>query len=478
MAFFVKKLGKKLGAWFIQFLKDLSTAVVSLWRFLFPGVVKQPLFIARSLCKTNTRKQLVQNLFFLLAAYAVSIVLMFCKSLWAGSVYTVILRYILPLALLCGFLAAVYNASSSEFRLLLLMSTCGLLVQTAISTNTAAELIRHHVYAVIGGIAGAVLYYLLTEIEPRCAVRLLNTISVLLYIALLFTTAHHGTKNWFSFSGSSVQGTELTRLLAVVSIARSCTLPEKSDRLRTIAVFETIGLHLLCLVLVNELSTGIIILITGIVLLLLSVRQLRWTALGLGVTGLAGYIVYLTCKLCFQLGGGGILKGGSLIYSKVIMRLHPEQAGDSYQIDQARRSLLLSGWFGSSAEDVYIPAGDTDFVLVSAAKTFGYSFFFVIILLMFALLVLGLIHAEDSSFPGVLCLGSVLTLQIQFLCNAVSALSIGPIMGITCPFLSLGGTSLVVTFFFCGVLLAASSSLPPEKPIFFYKRKGEVDREQ
>ena len=465
MTFFVKKLGR----WLSRLVKDLRSAVVVVSRFLFPGVAKQPLFIAQSLCKASTRKQLVQNLFFVLGVYAVSVALMFCRSLWAGSVYTIVLRYILPLALLCGFLAAVYNASSSEFRLLLLMSTCGLLVQTAISTNTAAELIRHHVYAVIGGIAGAVLYYLLTEIEPRCAVRLLNTISVFLYVALLFTTAHHDTKNWFSFSGSSVQGTELTRLLAVVSIARSCTLPEKSDRQRTIAVFETIGLHLLCLVLVNELSTGIIILITGIALLLLSVRQLRWTALGVGVIGLAGYILYLTCQLCFQLGGGGILRGGSLIYCKIVSRLHPEQAGDSYQIDQARRSLLLSGWFGSSAEDVYIPAGDTDFVLVSAAKTFGYSFFFVIILLMFALLVLALLHT-DQSFPGLLSLACILTLEIQLICNAGSSVGLTPIMGITCPFLSLGGTSLVVTFFFCGVLLAASSSLPPEKPIFFYKR--------
>lgn len=469
MTFFVKKLGR----WLSRFVKDLRSAVVSLWRFLFPGVVKQPLLIARSLCRASTRKQLVQNLFFVLGVYAVSTVLMFCKSLWAGSVYTIVLRYILPLALLCGFLAAVYNASSSEFRICLLLSISGLMTQSVISTNTAAELIRHHVYAVIGGIAGAVLYYLLTEIEPRCAVRLLNTLSLFFYVSLLFSSARHSAKNWLSIGGGSIQGTEITRLLAVICAARICTMPEKSSKQRTVMVFQTLFLHLGFLVLVNELSTGAIILITGIALLLLSVRQLRWTALGLGVTGLAGYIVYLTCKLCFQLGGGSIFRGGSLIYSKIITRLHPEQAADSYQIDQARRSLLLSGWFGSSAEDVYIPAGETDFVLVSAVKTFGYSFFFVIILLMFALLVLGLIHAEDSSFPGVLCLGSVLTLQIQFLCNAASALSIGPIMGITCPFLSLGGTSLVVTFFFCGVLLAASSSLPPEKPIFFYKRSGK-----
>lgn len=467
MTFFVKKL----NAWTIQFVKDVRSVVVSLWRFIFPGLVKQPRIIARSLCKASTRKQLVQNLFFVLGVYAVSTVLMFCKSLWAGSVYTIVLRYILPLALLCGFLAAVYNASSSEFRLLLLMSTCGLLVQTAISTNTAAELIRHHFFAAGAGILAAIACYFLAQLEPRCAVRLLNTLSIFIYVALLFTTAHHGTKNWFSFSGSSVQGTELTRLLAVISIARACTMPEKSDRPRTMLVFETIALHLLSLVFVNELATAVVIFLTGIVLLLLSVRQLRWTALGLGVTSLAGYIVYLTCKLCFQLGGGGIFKGGSLIYSKVITRLHPEQAADNYQLNQASQSLLLSGWFGSSA-DTYVPAGDTDFVLVSAIKTFGYSFFFVVILLMFGLLVLALLHA-DQSFPGLLSLGCILTLEIQFYCNATSALAIGPIMGLTCPFLSLGGTSLVVTFFFCGVLLAASSSLPPEKPIFFYKRGGK-----
>lgn len=275
MTFFVKKL----NAWTIQFVKDVRSVVVSLWRFIFPGLVKQPRIIARSLCKASTRKQLVQNLFFVLGVYAVSTVLMFCKSLWAGSVYTIVLRYILPLALLCGFLAAVYNASSSEFRLLLLMSTCGLLVQTAISTNTAAELIRHHFFAAGAGILAAIACYFLAQLEPRCAVRLLNTLSIFIYVALLFTTAHHGTKNWFSFSGSSVQGTELTRLLAVISIARACTMPEKSDRPRTMLVFETIALHLLSLVFVNELATAVVIFLTGIVLLLLSVRQLRWTAL-------------------------------------------------------------------------------------------------------------------------------------------------------------------------------------------------------
>lgn len=468
MTFFVKKLGR----WLSQFLKDLRSAVVSLVRFLFPGVVQQPLYIFQKLLEKRTWKQVLRNILFVLSAYVVSIILMFFRSLWAGSVYTVILRYILPLALLCGFLAAVYNASSSEFRICLLLSISGLMTQSVISTNTAAELIRHHVYAVIGGIAGAVLYYLLTEIEPRCAVRLLNTLSLFLYVALLFSSARHSAKNWLSIGGGSIQGTEITRLLAVICAARISAMREKSSRQRTFMVFSTLFLHLGFLVLLNEFSIAIVIFVTAILLLLVSVQQLRWSVIGVAATALGGYTTFMVCKLCYQLGGGGILRGGSLIYCKIVSRLHPEQAGDCYQLHQASQSLLLSGWFSSSA-DVYLPAGDTDLVLVSAIKTFGYSFFFVIILLMFGLLVLGLIHAEDHSFPGLLCLGSVLTLQIQFLCNAGSAIGLTPIMGITCPFLSLGGTSLVVTFFFCGVLLAASSSLPPEKPLFFYKRGGK-----
>ena len=468
MTFFVKKLGR----WLSRFLKDLRSAVVVVSRFLFPGVAKQPLYIFQKLLEKRTWKQVLRNILFVLSAYVVSIILMFFRSLWAGSVYTVILRYILPLALLCGFLAAVYNASSSEFWICLLLSISGLMTQSVISTNTAAELIRHHVYAVIGGIAGAVLYYLLTEIEPRCAVRLLNTLSLFLYIALLFSSARHSAKNWLSIGGGSIQGTEITRLLAVICAARISAMREKSSRQRTFMVFSTLFLHLGFLVLLNEFSIAIVIFVTAILLLLVGIQQLRWTVIGVAATAIGGYTTFLVCKLCYQLGGGGILRGGNLIYGKIVSRLLPEQAGDSYQIDQARRSLLLSGWFGSSAEDVYIPAGDTDFVLVSAVKTFGYSFFFAIILLMFALLVLALLHA-DQSFPGLLSLACILTLEIQFICNAGSSVGLTPIMGLTCPFLSLGGTSIVVTFFFCGVLLAASSSLPPEKPIFFYKRGGK-----
>ena len=459
----------KLAAqWFCQFMKDLRLALSELIRFLFHGLW-EPLYIIRKLFVKEVRRSVLKNMIFVFAAYALGGALVFKCSVWAGSVYLVMLRYLLPLALLtAAILAGIYNVDAIAFRLIFLLVVSGLMTQTSLDTSTAAELLRHHFVATAAGMLGAVGYFYFSQLEPRCMIRLLNTLSLLMYGVLLLMPASHGTRNWLYVGATSLQLTEIARLFAVISVARACTMPEKSDKERTILVFETISSHLGCLILVNELSTAVIIFFTATVLLLLSVRQLRWTALGLGATGLAGYIVYLTCKLCFQLGGGGIFKGGSLIYQKLISRLHPETS-DGFQLNAAHKSLLLSGWFGSSA-DVYIPAADTDFVLVSGLRIFGYTFFFIIMFLMFALLMLALVNIDHCSFPGLLSLACILSLNLQFCCNSASALGIGPIMGLTCPFLSLGGTSLACTFFLSGILLASSSDIAPAMPHFFYKR--------
>ena len=281
--------------------------------------------------------------------------------------------------------------------------------------------------------------------------------------------ASHGTKNWVYIGSTSLQLTEVTRLLSVISVARACTMPEKSDKQRTLIAFETVALHMVFLACVNELSTAVLILFTSICILFLSVRQLRWPTLGCAVMGFGVYAGYLVCKVCSQLGGRGFFRLGSLIYTKVITRIDPSQATDTYQLDAARKSLLLSGWFGTDSE-VFVPAARNDFIIVTTIRKFGYAFFIVLLLVFFALLLWALVNISRPSFPGVLSLGCIITIEAHFFLNSLSALGIGAIMGLTCPFLSLGGTSLVCTFFLSGILLASSSDIAPATPRFFYKR--------
>lgn len=457
--------------WFCQFMKDLRLAVCELIRFLFHGLWEQPIYITRKLFVKEVRQNVFKNIVFTFVVYAVGGALVLFKEVWAGSIYLVMLRYLLPLALTAAILAAIYNVDAIAFRLIFILIVSGLMTQTSLDTSTAAELLRHHFVATAAGLFGAVSYFYLSRLEPRCMVRLLNTLSLLMYGVLLLMPASHGTRNWLYIGGTSLQLTEATRLLSVISVVRACTMPERSDKQRTIAAFETVALHMVFLAFINELSTAVLILFTSICILFLSVRQLIWPTLGSTVMGFGGYAWYLLCKLCSQLGGKGIFRLGRLVYTKVITRFDPSLAADTYQLDAARKSLLLSGWFGSSGVDVYVPAADTDFILVSGVKIFGFTFFFIIMFLMFALLMLALVNIDRCSFPGLLSLACILSLNLQFCCNSASALGIGPIMGLTCPFLSLGGTSLACTFFLSGILLASSSSdIAPAMPHFFYKR--------
>ncbi len=460
----------KLAAqWFCQFMKDLRLALSELIRFLFHGLWEQPIYIIRKLLAKKVRHNIFRTMIFVLAAYALGGALVFKCSVWAGSVYLVMLRYLLPLALTAAILAAIYNVDFIAFRLVFILVVAGLMIQTSLDTSTAAELLRHHFAATGAGLVGAISYFYLSRLEPRCSVRLLNTLSSLMYGVLFLMPASHGTKNWVYVGATSLQLTEITRLFAVISAARACTMPGKSDKQRTLIAFETVALHMVFLACVNELSTAIVILLTSVCILFLSIHQLRWPALGCAVMGFGVYAGYLVCKVCSQLGGRGFFRLGSLIYTKVITRIDPSQATDTYQLDAARKSLLLSGWFGTDSE-VFVPAASSDFIIVTTIRKFGYAFFIVLLLIFFALLVWALLSINRPTFPGVLALSCITTLEIQFMLNSISALGIGPIMGLTSPFLSLGGTSLACTFFLSGILLASSSDITPAAPRFFYKR--------
>lgn len=456
--------------WFCQFMKDLRLAFSELIRFLFHGLWEQPLYIIRKFFVKEVRGSVFKNIVFVFSVYAVGGVLVLFKDVWAGSIYLVMVRHLLALALTAAILAGIYNVDAIAFRLIFILIVSGLMTQTSLDTSTAAELLRHHFVATAAGLFGVVSYFYFSQLEPRCMIRLLNTLSLLMYGVLLLMPASHGTKNWVYVGATSLQLTEITRLFAIFSIVRACTMPEKSDKQRTFIAFETVALHMFFLAFINELSTAVLILLTSVCILFLSIHQLRWpAALGCAVTGFGGYAGYLVCKLCSQLGGRGIFRLGSLIYTKIVTRIDPSQAADTYQLDAARKSLLLSGWFGTDSE-VFIPAASSDFLIVTAIRKFGYLFFIALMFIFFILLLWALLSINRPTFPGVLSLGCIITIEAQFLLNSVSALGIGPIMGLTCPFLSLGGTSLACTFFLSGILLASSSDITPATPRFFYKR--------
>lgn len=471
MAAFVIRLWKLELSWLCCIAADLRIAAVELFRFLRPAW-KLPFRLVGQIMKADIRRRAVRSVGFVAIIYAAAGALLFSKDIWAGSVFLTMLRWLLPLATVCAVLAECLHVSASAFRLIFIMTCCGLVTQVGLSTDTAAELLHHHVIAVGAALMGSVAFFYLSRLDARCMLHLVNAASAFVYVLLLLMPTSHGTRAWLYLGGVSLQGTELTRAFAVLAVARATTMPENSDKDRALLAYKTLLLHGAALVLVNELSTGLLILLTSGIVMFLAIRQLRWLFAGAAGGGIVAYLSFLLCELSAQLGGRGPFRLGSLIYNKLIERVLDPSQLDAYQTSAAYKARLLSGWFGNKSR-VYIPEADSDFAIVSTIQQFGYISFFLVLLVMCALAVWALLNVSThkASFPSVLALGCVVTLEVQFFLNAVSALSLGPVMGLPAPFLSMGGTNLAVSFFFCGMVLAASTDIPVEEPeIIAYAR--------
>ena len=335
-----------------------------------------------------------------------------------------------------------------------MLTTAGIATQVVLDSSNTAQLILHTCVAMAMAVFGAVSYFWLVRLEAGSMIRLVNALSVGMYLLLLCQPPIHGTRAWLTLGGSSFQLTEAERLLAMIVAVRAATDRERTDREKTMAVFKILALHSLGLALCNEFGTLALIWINCLLVLFLSVYQLRWAGIGLGFAGLALYAGVLVTKLCFLIG----FKPGAIIYRKICDRLLG--SGDGFQSSAAAKGILLSGWIGNDSR-VVVPAAQNDMVLVSIAQIWGMLGLFLV-LLLFAGLVLWSIAAAGrawANFPCVLAFACTAQLGAQLAVNAVSAFALGPIVGVGAPFLALGGSALASSYFMAGAALAGSSNL-------------------
>ena len=171
---------------------------------------------------------------------------------------------------------------------------------------------------------------------------------------------------------------------------------------------------------------------------------LYWAAL-LGVLGIGGLIVaYLILPH---------------VASRIDRFLDPS-SGDSYQVDRSLEAFLNGGWFGrgpgeGTVKEV-LPDAHSDFVFAVAGEEFG-LFVCLVIVCLFAFVVLrGFAKAlqETDLFVLLATSGLIVQFGLQALINMGSTLRLMPTKGMTLPFVSYGGSSLIAMGLCIGFLLA------------------------
>jgi cell division protein FtsW len=154
-----------------------------------------------------------------------------------------------------------------------------------------------------------------------------------------------------------------------------------------------------------------------------------------------------------------------------IDRFISPQSGDTYQIDRALESILRGGWLGQGPGEGTVkrilPDAHTDFIFAVAAEEFG-IIICIGLVIVFALVVFrGFANSlrNEDPFARLAAAGLVVLFGVQSVINMAVNLSLMPQKGMTLPFISYGGSSMIAVAFGMGLLLAFSRRRTEPRPV-------------
>jgi cell division protein FtsW len=288
-----------------------------------------------------------------------------------------------------------------------------------------------------------------------------------LVAVLLIGATINSAKRWFVFGPISVQPVELAKLSLVVYLAYS--LSRKADRIERFAVgfvphLLVCGFMMALLLKQPDLGSSIILAATTMTLLFVAGTRTSYILLAFLAAAPVGY---------------HFIVGTPWRMKRFLAYFNPEAFSDgvAYQIVQAHIAVGSGGSTGLGLGDGlqqlgYMPEGHSDFIAAAIGEELG----FVGIVLVLALFGIVLWRGARAAlvarepFGAYLAFGITIGFVFQALVNFGVVLGLLPAKGITLPFLSYGGSSLLMSMYLAGILLNVGRAAAPS-PV---RRRREV----
>ena len=290
----------------------------------------------------------------------------------------------------------------------------------------------------------------------RDKVNIIFGVCFLLLILVLIPgvgSVRNGSRSWFGIGSFGIQPSEFTKLAMIMFTSKYLMKNERFLKNIKKGVFPILGILMLVFFLIMlqpDFGTGIVIVMTIIVLLFISgVRMgffMKLTSLGL--VGIAGLIVVAPYRL-----------------QRILSFLNPWQdpLGSGFQIIQSMYAIGPGGLLGmgignSIQKHFYLPEPQTDFIFSIISEEFGFMGVLIVSILFITIIVRGFMISikTENKFGKFLSFGITFGLAFQALLNLMVVVGLVPVTGVTLPFLSYGGSSLIVTMISVGILLNIS----------------------
>jgi len=320
--------------------------------------------------------------------------------------------------------------------------------------------------------AGLVIAVIISKLDYHWYARFAMFAYILSYVLMIVVSLigkeFNGRRRWLVVGGSTVQPTEFVKIALIVLLAAMIVqMGKQINQWKAMAMVIGVTLPIAAIVAANNLSSGIIIVGIAFVMLFVACEK-RWPfflcgALGLGTLAVAG-------PLALALENVGLLKKYQLL--RIFVWLNPEayRQDGGYQVLQGLYAIgsggLVGRGLGESIQKMgFVPEAQNDMIFSIICEELG-LFGAVSVILIFLFMIYRFMLIANNApdlFGSLIVVGVMAHIAIQVILNIAVVTNTIPNTGITLPFISYGGTSVLFLMIEMGMVLSVSNQIKLEK---------------
>lgn len=339
----------------------------------------------------------------------------------------------------------------SLFSILVVYSATGSLAYKMMGGNTEYYLIKHSILVVLSFLAIWIAHRIDYRYYSRLSKLVLWLSVPLLLFTWLFGTNINEASRWITIPviNQAFQPSDLAKLALIVTLASMLSKRQKSiDDFQRAIVPMLFWIGLICgLIALTDFSSATLLFLTCLLVLFIGRVPVKYLAMLVVICASFGSVAFMIGQ-----------RGGT-----AMSRIESFMSDDTpYQAQQAYVAIASGGVFGKgpgqSDQRNFLPHPYSDFIYAIILEEYGLIGGVVVLFLYLALLYRGMKAAEDNdrAYGGLLSAGLSFALVIQALVNMGVAVGLGPVTGLTLPFISMGGTSQLFAGIALGIILSVS----------------------
>ena len=310
-------------------------------------------------------------------------------------------------------------------------------------------------------LVGIILVLIISKIDYRIYYKNATKIFLICIILLILVlipgigSVRNGSRSWFGIGSFGIQPSEFAKIGLIILTSKYLSKSNKfvkNIKKGVIPILSVLFLVFGLIMLQPDFGTGMIIVVSIIAMLFIAGVNMKFF-IGLGLLGVIGIVILIVIA--------------PYRMDRITSFIDPwsDPLGTGFQIIQSLYAigpggLLGMGFLKSRQKQFYLPEPQTDFIFSIISEEFGILGVVIISSLFILLLLFGIkiaLNTKDN-FAKLLSFGLIFQMLIQAVMNLMVVIGLIPVTGVTLPFLSYGGSSLLVSMVAIGIIMNISKN--------------------